>query len=328
MNKKQIIKYIKGDLDSIDKRKVIEWIRKNPENQKVYNILKAKYIASTFKDAPNNSNDFFFERFKNNIKKRKFGKKIYLVASIAVAFAFLWNFQPNTIFNDTLSSPKESITKTLNDLSKVSFITERGDKKEVYLPDGSKIVLNADSELSYPREFNDSIREVTLVGEAFFDIKRDVTKPFIVNTNSIKIRVLGTSFNVKSYSKDKRIETTLVSGKVELIKDEETPIILAPSQKAVFHKKDNKLEIEEVKSLDQVVSWREGKLIFNKTPLQEVVSDLERKYNTKIIINSKTLLNYEYTGTFDNLSINDVLKLLTISSPIKFKIADDKIILE
>ena len=177
------------------------------------------------------------------------------------------------------------------------------------------------------RHFNDSIREVTLIGEAFFDIKRNIHKPFIVNTNSIKIRVLGTSFNVKSYSKDKKVETTLVTGKVEVLKDKETPLILAPSQKAVFYKKENKLEIEEVQSHD-VVAWKEGKLVFDKTPLQEVVIDLERKYNTKIIINSKNLLDYEYTGTFDNLSFEEVLKLLTISSPIKYSFKNEKTILE
>lgn len=326
MNKKKIIKYIKNDMNSTEKREMVEWIRKNPENQKIYNILKAEYIASAFKDLPNNNSGFFFERFKNRIIQKKLLRLLYVSASVIILVSFLWNYQTNSFEGDSVVE-EHSRMNTVNTSEAVSFITERGDKKEVYLPDGSKIVLNVDSELSYPREFNDSIREVTLIGEAFFDIKRNVNKPFIVNTNSIKIRVLGTSFNVKSYTKDKKVETTLVSGKVELIKDEETPIILAPSQKAVFHKKENKLEIEEVKSLD-VVAWKEGTLIFNKTPLQEMVIDLERKYNAKIIINSKNLLNYEYTGTFDNLSIEEVLKLLTISSPIKYSIENEKIILE
>ncbi|MCL6294481.1 FecR family protein [Jejuia spongiicola] len=325
MNKKQLLRYLKGDMDSVEKRKTIEWIRKSPENHKVFNILKAEYIASTFKDVPNNNSDFFFERFKNIIKKRKLDKYLYAAASIFVLFLFLWN--ANNKSNNTVIQDNPQVVSTNIIPEEINLITYRGDKKEIYLPDGSKIVLNAESELIYPKEFNDSIREVTLIGEAFFDIKRNVNKPFIVNTNSIKIKVLGTSFNVKSYDKDKKVETTLVTGKVELIKDKETPIVLAPSQKAVFYKKENKLEIEEVKSLE-VVAWKEGKLIFKKTSLQEVVIDLERKYNVKININSQKLLNYEYTGTFDNLSIDEVLKLLTISSPIKYSIKNGKIILE
>ncbi|PIA79332.1 hypothetical protein BFR04_00305 [Gaetbulibacter sp. 4G1] len=325
MNKKQLLRYLKGDMDSVEKRKTIEWIRKSPENHKVFNILKAEYIASTFKDVPNNNSDFFFERFKNIIKKRKLDKYLYAAASIFVLFLFLWN--ANNKSNNTVIQDNPQVVSTNIIPEEINLITYRGDKKEIYLPDGSKIVLNAESELIYPKEFNDSIREVTLIGEAFFDIKRNVNKPFIVNTNSIKIKVLGTSFNVKSYDKDKKVETTLVTGKVELIKDKETPIVLAPSQKAVFYKKENKLEIEEVKSLE-VVAWKEGKLIFKKTSLQEVVIDLERKYNVKININSQKLLNYEYTGTFDNLSIDEVLKLLTISSPIEYSIKNGKIILE
>ena len=322
MNKKQILRYIKKEMDSLENQEVIEWIRNNPENHKKFNIIKAEYVASSFKEIPYNNNDFFFEGLKNNIKKRKFNKVVYAAASVVVLFALVWSFQP--IIGSIESVIPQKISKTFQE---VSFITERGDKKEVYLPDGSKITLNAGSELTYPKAFNDSIREVTLTGEAFFDIKRNIHKPFIVHANSLKIRVLGTSFNVKSYNKDKKVETTLVTGKVELIKDKETPIILAPSQKAVFHKKKNTVEIEEVNTSD-IIAWKKGKLIFDKTPLQEVVVDLERKYNVNININSQKLLNYEYTGTFDNLSIDEVLKLLTISSPIEYTIENEKILLE
>ena len=326
MNKKQILRYIKKEMDSLENREMIEWIRNNPENHKKFNIIKAEYVASSFKEIPNSNNDFFFERFKNNIKKRKSSKIIYAAVSLVVLFALIWNFQP--IENRDNILPQEiSKTNSNKESQEVSFVTERGDKKEVFLPDGSKITLNVDSELTYPKEFNNSIREVTLVGEAFFDIKRNVNKPFIVNANNIKIKVLGTSFNVKSYDTDKKMETTLVTGKVELIKDKETPIILAPSQKAVFHKKKNTIKIEEVNASD-VIAWKKGKLFFDKTPLQEVVVDLERKYNVSINIKSQKLLNYEYTGTFDNLNIDEVLKMLTISSPIKYNIKGEKIILE
>jgi ferric-dicitrate binding protein FerR (iron transport regulator) len=325
MTKKQVLKYIKGDLNSIEKRETIEWIRKSPENQKTYNVLKAEYIASTFKDLPNNTSDFFFERFKSTIKRKRLDKIAYVAISAIAILLLVFNIMDVGLV-DTVPQKSSQVTN-VGTQDHFSFITERGDKKEVYLPDGSKIVLNVDSELTYPKAFNDSIREVTLLGEAFFDIKRDVNKPFIVNTNNIKIRVLGTSFNVKSYDKDAKVETTLVTGKVELIKGKETPIVLAPSQKAVFHKKENRLEIEEVRATE-VVSWKEGTLIFKKTPLKEVAVDLERKYNVNININSKKLLNYEYTGTFDNLSINEVLKLLSISSPIKYTVKGKTITLE
>lgn len=322
MQDRQIFKYIKGEGTYIERKNVIEWIRECPDNQKKFNILKAEHIGSTLKDVENNDNEIHYKKLNNKIK----GRRKYIYSSVvALVFLFgaffLWNNNHDVVCKGYTNSPeKNDYNDTLN------TITSNSNEQEVILPDGSRITLNIDSKLIYPKKFNDTVREVTLVGEAFFDIIKDVNKPFIVNANELKIRVLGTSFNVKSYSEDNKIETTLVSGKVELIKDRETPIILAPSQKAVFNKTEKKMKIEEVNSSD-VIAWREGKLIFNKTTLQEVVVDLERKYQVQFIIDSQSLLDYEYTGTFDNLKINEVLDLLIISSPIKYTIQNEKIIL-
>ena len=320
MNKKQLLKYLKNDMNSFEKRKTIEWIRKDAENHKVFNILKAEYIASNFKDSPADKKVVFFDEFKSRFKKIQ----PYLYIAVSAVIVFLWSVY--TVDSDKSSSGK---VIQLNGImaQDVSFVTDRGAKKEIYLPDGSRVVLNADSKLTYAKEFNDLIREVVLVGEAFFEIKKNLNKPFIVYTDNIDLKVLGTSFNVKSYAKDKKIETTLVSGRVELARGKAIPIVLAPSQKAIFYKKENKLEIEEVPVSD-MVAWKEGKLIFNKTPLQEVVRDLERKYNITIKINSQKLLSYKYTGVFDNLTIEEVLTVLIVSSPIKYSFLNDEIILE
>jgi len=326
MRKRQLIKYIKNDMHVFEKRKTIEWIRQSPENQKKFNIVKVKYITSNFQGIRSDKNkEAFFDRLLLSVKKRELKRFIYVSASVLILFFALVN-RDRFFFLKHKVSLEQSIEVNEN-MELLSSVTMRGAKKEIMLPDDSKVTLNTDSELIYPEVFNDSLREVTLIGEAFFDVKSDVSKPFIVYANKIKIKVLGTSFNIKSYSDDKNIETTLVTGKVELIKDKETPIILAPSQKAVFHKVENTLEIEEVNSND-VIAWKTGKLIFNKTSLQEVVADLERKYNVKININSLKLLDYVYTGTFDNLSIDEVLNLLTISSPIKYSIKNEEITLE
>ena len=152
MNKKYIIKYIKGDMDSAERRKTVEWIRKTPENQKIYNIIKAEYIASSFKDVPNNNNAFFFERLKHRIIKKKLNNLIYVCASIMIIGFFVWNFQFRTDTSDIVPQETVNVAAEIN-TGAVSFVTLRGDKKEIYLPDGSKIVLNADSELTYPKAF-------------------------------------------------------------------------------------------------------------------------------------------------------------------------------
>jgi len=323
MQERQILKFIKGESNKAEKQHIVDWVRNHSDNQKIYNILKATYIASSFNEISSNNSDVFYVKFNKKVRV----KNNYKYVAIAASFLLISFFSINYFNQAEVLNKKPDQQKELVDINIINTVTSKGGNSNIILPDGSKVVLNSDSKLSYPKIFNDSIRNVTLIGEAFFDIKHDSKKPFIVDANEIKIKVLGTTFNVKSYSKDEKIETTLITGKVELIKDDETPVILAPSQKAVFYKTQNKLKIEEVNS-SNVVAWREGKLVFKNTSMKEVVIDLERKYNVKFIINSKKLLEYEYTGTFDNLSINEVLELLIISSPISYIRKDEKINLD
>ncbi len=320
MQEKQIIKYIKGELNSSEEREVIEWIRSHADNQKKFTLLKAQHVASQLRTIPENDSQVYYKKFSKQVKTKKEYKYAATIFG-AMLIAFLITYYMESPGVATKHATQNDQIEQFN-----TIISKEGNHK-VTLPDGSSITLNVDSELVFPKKFSDSIREVTLTGEAFFEITHNDNKPFIVNANEIKIKVLGTSFNVKSYSKDEKIETTLVTGKVELIKDEETPVILAPSQKAVFFKSENKLKIEEVNS-SNIIAWKDGKLIFSNTSMEDVIVDLERKYDVKFIINSPKLLAYEYTGTFDNLSIDEVLDLLVISSPIKHSLKDEKIVLD
>ncbi len=321
MQEKDLIKYIKGEASVEERKSVVDWIRSNVEHQERFNILKAQYVASTLDSLDIPDIDIPYKRFSaKRDKKRK-----YYYASIAAAILlpfFIW--QTYTFFPTT-----NLITNTTEifGFNTKNIATERGDYKLVILPDGSTITLNAKSSLKYPKKFTDSIREVTLVGEAFFDIKRDTTKPFIVHTEHLKIKVLGTSFNVKSYPKDEKIETTLVTGKVEVIQEKiEHPIILEPSQRATFDKEKSNLKVDSVNSKN-VIAWRNGKLVFDRTPLKQVVSDLNRKYDVDFVIESDALLRYKFTGEFDNLTIEEVLKFLKLSSSINYKYVNNKIML-
>ncbi|NER13873.1 DUF4974 domain-containing protein [Leptobacterium flavescens] len=322
MEKNLIEKYIQGKANRQEKEVVYKWLKEDPLHQKEFSLLKAKYVAASLENVTDES---VAEKYSSFNRKRQSAKNrfnyIVSAAASAVIIFLAWG-----LYQQSITEPENQLQNSLA-VNYINISTENGQKKEVTLPDGSVVVLNIDSQLTYPDKFEDNIREITLNGEAFFDIAHNKEKPFIVNTNNIKVKVLGTSFNVKSYPTDKKVETTLVTGKVELLHEEESPIILEPSQKAVFHKKEKKVEIKEVKTSD-VIAWREGKLIFNKTSIEQVILDLERKYNTKFIINSPKLLNYEYTGTFDNLTLDEVLKLLMISSPIEYEIKNDTIVLD
>ncbi|MEM9685913.1 MAG: DUF4974 domain-containing protein, partial [Bacteroidota bacterium] len=133
---------------------------------------------------------------------------------------------------------------------------------------------------------------------------------------------------VNSFSGVVNIETTLVCGNVEILRQKsKKTLVLAPSQRAVFDKEKSNIKVDSVDS-ENIIAWKQGKLVFNNTSLKQVISDLNRKYNVEFVIQSEALLHYKYTGTFDNLSLKEVLELLKISSPIHYKHANNKVVLD
>ncbi len=326
MQENNLLKYIKGESNAEEKSAIIEWIRQDPEHQKQYATLKAKYVASTLDLVDSDSQDIQKAYTNFSVKRIDKKKQVYkpMTAVIAAVILPLIIWQSYIYFNNdsVIVSTQEFVTDNI-----IGITTEHGNQKTITLPDGSTVTLNAGSSLSYPKEFIGTTRQVNLKGEAFFDVQKDVNKPFIVYTEHLKVKVLGTSFNVKSYTRDKNIETTLVTGKVEVIQDiTEKPIILIPSQRAIFNKEDSGIKVDRVDS-EKIVAWRKGKLIFDKTPLQQVVLDLKRKYNVDFVIESDSLLNYKYTGEFDNLDLDEVLKFLKLSSSIQYKYENNKVML-
>lgn len=205
-------------------------------------------------------------------------------------------------------------------------INPKGQKSVILLPDGSKVWLNADSKLSYAKDFiNRNKREVYLEGEAFFDVAHHADAPFIVHTSSsIRIKVLGTCFNVKSYQEDQTVETTLVKGKVSIHKTEKDgkspgKLILKPNQRAVYFKKTNTLNVEDTNP-ENLIAWRHNHLVFDETPFQEVLTQLERWFDITIHLNNEDYLDCELTAYIRNESLEDVLKLLETSHRIHYRI--------
>ncbi len=159
--------------------------------------------------------------------------------------------------------------------------TENGQKRTVVLADGSLVTLNDNSSISF--SMTDSVREVQLDGEAYFDIARDARKPFYVKTSKIQIRVLGTIFNVKSYESEDRVETTLVKGKVTVknLENEGNEVEMLPNEQVVFHKETASL-VKTSTEAQQKTAWRSGNFFFEDEPAEVIFSELEKWYGVKI----------------------------------------------
>lgn len=187
-----------------------------------------------------------------------------------------------------------------------------GTTSKITLGDGTIVELNAGSELSYPSVFDKETRTVYLKGEAYFEVAKDEKHPFIVEANGIKIKVLGTHFNVRSYDDDENITTTLLEGKVSISKNQsdikkENPIVLMPNQQLVFNKKNNSTNINEVEA-DLYVLWKEGQFYFQREKFSDIVKKLSRGFGENISIQSPEVGNMVFSGIFTRKeSIDNIL---------------------
>jgi transmembrane sensor len=234
--------------------------------------------------------------------------------------------------------------------------TKPGSRTQIKLPDGTLVMLNADSKLTYPDNFLGNTREVNLEGEAFFEVTHNPEKPFIVHTKLMDIRVLGTVFNVRSYADDNISEASLLKGSIQVTlknrKDEK--IMLVPNEKISVSnlpvldsiEKDTLITTSESAdilnqpsvSIDKVeydtkdktaneVAWTQNKLVFNNEDFEKIVLTLERWYGKQIIIKDDRLKGQRFTGKFKNESLEQVLKAFQLSYNFKYKTENNIIII-
>jgi len=200
--------------------------------------------------------------------------------------------------------------------------TPLGMRSSLTLPDGTKVWLNAGSKLSYPVLFSDKSREVKLSGEAYFEVKKNKKWPFVVSSENMNIMVTGTTFNCNAYPENNQIQTVLVEGEVTVMNQSVTETeILAPGELAVFKRCSQEITKTKV-DLEKYIAWKNGKLIFREDKMDLVVEKLERWYNVKFEIKDKEISDYVYTATFIDESLEQVLKMLSLSAPISYSISE------
>jgi transmembrane sensor len=241
-------------------------------------------------------------------------------------------------------------------ISEVS--TKNGSRSKITLPDGTQVWLNSDSKLVYDNEnFGTTVREVSLTGEAYFDVVKNPARPFIIHTRKINIKVLGTAFNVKAYPEDKQTETSLIRGSIEVtIKNRpKDKIILSPNEKLIVENNEvidrkvkatpatgrtvlvadtvppqvsvNKLVYNPADNSIVETAWVNNRLIFRDESFEEVALKMERWYNTEIEIQGNELKQLRLNGVFMNETVNQALDALKISFSFKYRQEGQKIII-
>ena len=223
-------------------------------------------------------------------------------------------------------------TNTADKTNLITYNTGIGERKSILLPDGSKVVLNSVSEISYPKVFNDTIREINLTGEAFFEVTRNKQQPFVITTRDLKTRVLGTSFNIKAYQNDKQIQVSVATGKVKIkssikknIYKYPAKFIISSGEQAVYSTENGNL-IKQNVNTKLLTAWRDGILIFEKTEVKEVIKTLARWYKVDIELVNSNIANCLIRSKFDNAELKDVLETLKFILNIEYEYSGNKVI--
>ncbi len=211
---------------------------------------------------------------------------------------------------------KGMVTEEYNKLT-----TPVGGEYSLVLSDGTKVFLNADSELKYPVEFSDGKRIVDLKGEAYFEVHKDSLRPFIVRMNGAEVTVLGTSFNVNTYGDDGQIYTTLVNGSVRVSsmknKQEE---ILKPGMQSVMNVQSGLLTVRKV-DVEPYVAWREGRFVFRAMTLDLIMRQLQRWYDFEVFYQNSELKDYEFWGVIKrDMDLDKVLSVIKATTNVDFEV--------
>lgn len=205
------------------------------------------------------------------------------------------------------------------------LIVPKGKTYQLVLSDGTKIWMNSESEITYPSLFNGSKREVTLVGEAYFDVAKDENKPFYVKANGIDVKVLGTIFNVSCYSKDKNITTTLVEGSVCVQTQNGKEQIIVPSEQLSYNKEDLNIDVKTVNT-ELYTSWVNGEYIFKDAPLEDIIAKLQHWHNFSVSYQNEKIKNYRFSLTVSrNTSLDQLLEIINFTSEIKLERTNNNI---
>lgn len=202
-----------------------------------------------------------------------------------------------------------------------------GVKGNVILPDGSEVILNSDSRLTCPSRFEDGKRVVELDGEGYFKVKSNRDWPMFVRTKKgVIVKVTGTEFNLSSYSNDKNLKLTLVSGKVSLMTDDqEEEIVLKEKEEVVVSPEGISSAGRKVADMRLNTSWKDGYLVFDNTPIEEVIKRIERWYGVVITVNNTKVMDNVFTASFSSESLGQVLNLLRLTCGVRSSVQDNRV---
>lgn len=308
-----LIRYFSGEVTAEEKTQMEAWIRYSDENKKiakqVYYIYFATDTLQTMKTV-NSINALSYVSRKMKKSPLPWRRRIQQIAAILFIPLFI-----STLYFAISSSQEQQIHY-------IEVRTNPGMVTSITLPDDTKVWLNSETYFKYPSQFNKKIREVELIGEAYFDVEKDPDRRFLVKTNdNLHVEVLGTEFNVEAYQ-NQQIITTLVSGKVNLsyvnTNNQKNNLLMSPNQKVIYDMVTKTADLRNVR-VEPEIAWKDGKIILSDTSLEEALKILSKRFNVDFIIKNEKVKDNHFTGTFVKQRLDVILEHFNVASGIRFR---------
>ncbi len=330
-NRELLAKYLANEVNPTEKSEVETWLDRSAENRKELGQTR-KMLADIdfyYKTRSYDSNDAWNKVMTRTsqqqltyIRHKKFRKEVlirfYKYAAIIVFAVLLGTAGFYLGFRNKTTEVYSEIISVQNQVL-----------QEYTLPDGSVVTLNSNSKLVFPKNFKGETREVTIHGEAFFDVMPNPEKPFIINAGNALVKVVGTSFTVSAYPENEKVEVVVKTGKVQ-VTNKNIPahsgvnqIDLEPGEKGTLFNRDNILEKSENTDLNYL-SWKTHDFVFNEMPLVEVFNCLEKTYHVTILVSDQGLNDLKLNAQFDKKPVDFILNVVRLTFNLELSVEENQ----
>lgn len=307
----KITDFLLGSSSKEDNQKLHDWITSDSKNADSFRKIKKAWETKEKSITPTN---YVKEDMQVFMSKINSGKKIKLQILKYAAVLILALFSGYIWF---ISSERDQNSEIL------TFSTKNGEQSDIILSDGTKVRLSAATTIKYPEKFKGDNRKVKISGEALFEVAHDKHRPFELHSHDIVIKVLGTKFNVRSYSDSEESEVILLDGSVEAeIKSangNKSNRVLKPGDKLTYHNLNNKIVLSEYNKKSDML-WLEKKLLFKNKKFSEIALELERFYDITIVFKNKKAKDFKFTAAIKKQKIEEVLDAFKLISYFEYSV--------
>lgn len=327
-----IFNYFSGQLSEAEAARLCQWIEADEANKKYFaekadgwatahvpyfRLQMKDNFQKQFGNLPNSANPVKGGRFGNRGGWMKAAASVFIVFSVGLLGYYVG---------------KNQTAQPARTAGWFETSVPLGSQSKVVLPDLSVVWINAGSSLKYSEDFHKQSREVSLSGEAYFEVATDSVKPFVVRAEKLDIKVVGTRFNVKAYQDEETVDVALVTGKVKVHLNDREPeeglVTLTPDRLLSYNKETNCVQVKKINGLD-AYAWTNGQLKFDQLFFPQIAKCLERKFDVRIIIKSESLEKEIFSGSFSfDYSLNKILQEIDVDKKYTWTRKDNNVVIK